>query len=544
MITPGRIPITLGIVGHRNADFTEQHENKLIGLFKDIQEKFSSSPVYLFSQLAEGADSDVARVFLDVKRDDDQLIVPIPIEEKRYIISFGENSPHADTFGKLKKRAGKYFTLEQPTPGSTDEELFRLGGKFVADSAIILIVLWDGKESNAMGGTAETYYYKTQGSFEGGGIDTIFEKQSKVVLLPCNRGTGKKQPVLPKGKLLDVVSRDLGIFKALVRIEQLNNAANNIRPEKLEKSDNYLFPNKSTLSDADRYLLSAYTLTDTLAIENQSIYFKDFNRLFILGALIVVAFEIYKHLDLTRVSLGLTLLLLFAALALSKKSKRGKNHSKFIEYRVLAEALRIQFFWNLGDVKCNVADYILRIYKAEYDWIKLILNAVNGVTYQDGPIKQDFHLVQKHWLDDQFNYFSSKLDKTATKRKKYNTWSEWSFRLAILLLIFMLVFHDCLLCLEWLHPMIVVSGVLLGSFALLKAYVETKGFHQTENQFTLMKEIYKATGDKITDMEKSGTATPAALTELFFQAGKEALIENGNWFLIFKDKEPHLEGVG
>ncbi len=29
--------------------------------------------------------------------------------------------------------------------------------------------------------------------------------------------------------------------------------------------------------------------------------------------------------------------------------------------------------------------------------------------------------------------------------------------------------------------------------------------------------------------------------ELFFVIGKEALIENGIWYLIFKEKEPEIE---
>jgi hypothetical protein len=30
---------------------------------------------------------------------------------------------------------------------------------------------------------------------------------------------------------------------------------------------------------------------------------------------------------------------------------------------------------------------------------------------------------------------------------------------------------------------------------------------------------------------------------LFFVVGKEALIENGNWYLIFKEREPEIKGI-
>jgi hypothetical protein len=35
----------------------------------------------------------------------------------------------------------------------------------------------------------------------------------------------------------------------------------------------------------------------------------------------------------------------------------------------------------------------------------------------------------------------------------------------------------------------------------------------------------------------------AYLKELFFIIGQEALIENGNWYLILKEKEPGIEGI-
>jgi hypothetical protein len=30
---------------------------------------------------------------------------------------------------------------------------------------------------------------------------------------------------------------------------------------------------------------------------------------------------------------------------------------------------------------------------------------------------------------------------------------------------------------------------------------------------------------------------------LFFVIGREALIENGSWYMIFKEKEPEIEGI-
>jgi hypothetical protein len=33
------------------------------------------------------------------------------------------------------------------------------------------------------------------------------------------------------------------------------------------------------------------------------------------------------------------------------------------------------------------------------------------------------------------------------------------------------------------------------------------------------------------------------MKKLFFVIGKEALIENGNWYLILKEEKPEIEGI-
>ena len=71
-----------------------------------------------------------------------------------------------------------------------------------------------------------------------------------------------------------------------------------------------------------------------------------------------------------------------------------------------------------------------------------------------------------------------------------------------------------------------------------------KGYEQLLNQYELMQVIYKRAEAKIAELHqtplKSGERD-SYFRELFFVIGKEALIENGIWYLIFKEKEPEIE---
>ena len=73
-----------------------------------------------------------------------------------------------------------------------------------------------------------------------------------------------------------------------------------------------------------------------------------------------------------------------------------------------------------------------------------------------------------------------------------------------------------------------------------------KGYEPLGNQYELMNVIYQRAEAKIIEINNLQMETDkrhSYLKELFFVIGKEALIENGNWYLIFKEKEPEIEGI-
>lgn len=73
-----------------------------------------------------------------------------------------------------------------------------------------------------------------------------------------------------------------------------------------------------------------------------------------------------------------------------------------------------------------------------------------------------------------------------------------------------------------------------------------KGYDQLFNQYELMNVLYHKAELKLSEMNSSLNETDsqrAYLKELYFIIGKEALIENGNWYLILKEKEPGIECI-
>jgi hypothetical protein len=215
--------------------------------------------------------------------------------------------------------------------------------------------------------------------------------------------------------------------------------------------------------------------------------------------------------------------------------------------RTLAEALRIQFYWNIAGINKNVSNYILRIYRKEFTWVKHILSAVYGITYNNKPISSEIkNDLTGNWVKNQADFFESSIRKMTKQIGFYHKISNISFVLASVLLVSIFFLDKYYETNNYMNPLLVIIEILFSIFALIKAYIQMKGYEQLMNQYELMQVIYQRAEAKINEIDNLPEETDykhSYLEELFFVIGKEALIENGNWYLIFKEKEPEIEGI-
>jgi hypothetical protein len=545
-----KIPITVGIVGHLDAIITDEHKKILDKLFNDISIQYPNSPITLFSQLAKGADTEVAKQFIEIKEKtnrDYNLIIPIPFNDTEYKKEFNETE--LKNYTNLISKAERSFVLEN-NENLTKPDLYRKGGQFVADSSIILIAIWDKNENNKKGGTAEIVKYKIEGSFKNDIEQHIFDLNGSLIELKCNRENSKdRNKIILEDNQLKEFVLDKSIEKSLRKIDDFNSKFTSINKDDFRKSLNDFYPNDIKLIKPNTLLKNIYCVVDTITLSQQKSYKFWLNFFFGFGLIILLVFEIYKHKGLHPYMFYMTLLLIATAFSTYKYSnKKRNNHKQFIEDRIIAEGLRIQFFWNISDIKEATSNHILRIHKTEYNWIKHILLSIYGYTY-NGENNRDESVenVKEHWIVNQRNWFEDKLNKNELKQKNYTSFSKVFFWLGILLLSIIACFEYYHFNHSLIHWLIVADSVIFGIYALSKAYTEKQGFEQIENQYSLMKSVYEATENRMNEIEKAEISIESRekqFDELFYLAGKEALIENGNWYLIFKDKDLEVEGVG
>jgi hypothetical protein len=548
-----KIPITIGVVGHIDAITTSEHKLQIGMLFKDLAAKYPSSPLYLFSSVAEGADRFVANIFLDLKRNHEEykerfeLIIPLPFEVEEYKNDFDSDSDKE--FDYFIKQAKRKFCIGCDCNKNERAEHYLETGKFVADSSLILIALWDGKEGKK-GGTSDIVRYKRTGDASDVAKST-FEYDGSVFVLPCIRKedaghvTSIQKPDTDLS--LETVLKDSTIREALGKIEEINKDSLNISQKDLERSQSYLISNPEQLDTPQKSILNTYSILDLLSIRFHKRYMKTVISLFMTGLFIVMSLAIYTNLWLNKVVLSISILLIVFAGIIYFFSRITKDHSKYLYNRTLAEALRIQFYWNIAGISQNVSEYILRIHRKEFTWIEYILSSIYGINYNSKPITSyAINDLKTNWVKNQADFFETSIKKMTQKLGMYHLISNISFILAFALLLSIFFLEKFYTINNYMNFLQVVIGTLLSIFALIRAFIQIKGYDQLLNQYDLMNILYQKAEAKINQLcltQQNTDEQHSYLKELFFIIGKEALIENGNWYLILKEKEPGIEGI-
>lgn len=561
-----KIPITIGIIGHRDAVILPAHRRLVKKTFDEIHERYPDSPVVLFSQLAEGVDLEVARLFLEHKEATGRayrLIVPLPFEKEEFLSDYKEDS--LKCFHEVYEKADERFVV--PNRGQTERGLlYRQGGQFVSDSSMVLIAFSDKKNNGGVGGTDDLVYYKVHGTFRESVDERLFNLKGFLLHLPCDRGDKRE---LDEAKLTDALVTDfLGledIRETLDKTNEINKfsaKARNISGH----TDNWEICTEGEDVWNSESLINWHNLFASHSAGHKWWYNLWIMVLFGIGGLLVAGTQVYDIVDVLtnrnheepRTLLGelggsvvmLIIVMILYLLAMGIKNfTRWKDHTIFIDDRVIAEAIRTQFFWKQSGIQEPVARHILRIHKQEHNWLADILNAIYGLTMGNPTKFCTWPQIRNNWIDDQFKYFMSKKKHYKRIKQRFK-----AFYLGMIVLggvsLGALVWWGFLreagdqAILEVQVKKLGIAGINLavGLFLIARGLFEKKGLDQMMGQYHMMAQIFGKTRGKIRIL---GQLDPSEevddrIQNLLYLTGKEALIENGNWYLIFKERAPDI----
>lgn len=594
------VPIIVGVTGHRDLrpDDEVALEEKVAAFFEQKQREYPNTPLILLSPLAEGADRLVARVALahDVK-----LVVPLPMARAEYEKDF-ETKESRDEFAELLSRASNW--LEMPLGKGveadkleTDPEMRNLQyvqvGAFIVLHCQFLIALWDGKQPEKPGGTAQIVQFQLEGLPEEWLSRMAEPSLAGLSLLDAPENGPVYQVVTPRQSdpsassssitartILPEVVRDKEQEWAsyhrqmLKNMDVFNRDAANFRshhPKEVEKAAKYLIADDETRNLPPHLvgMRAHFAQADAAAIHYQRRTYT------VLSCLVAVVFtamaclEWFAHIDHEYSTLWFYPAFLALAFVIYSAAKSTNLQNKHQDYRAFAEGLRVQFFWSLAGIPTCVAEHYLRKQRSELDWIRIALRTLyyvsgtpNGglLASKQGSILDEaerIRLVQEFWIEDQRKYFDRAIDREEAALARHEMWTRVCFlaspvialglaggamvspRFSILLNVPISPSQHHSRPLDILVMVIVLSAVYA---ALVHWHADKKALAQHKKQYKRM-ELLFAVASKNMFRCLADRDYPKACF-IIQELGKEALAENGDWVLTHRDRPLEVPEAG
>ena len=602
------LPLVIGVTGHRDLRESDREplEERVRFIFTELQLRYPHTPLILLSPLAEGTDRLVTKVALE---EGVRLIVPLPMQRVLYEEDF-QTEISRDEFGKLLQQADRWFELpllegkqeeEVRQPGPARDRQYAQAGAYIVLHSQILIALWDGRYSNQVGGTSEVVKFQLQGVPEPYAPPKAFldEPESGPVYHIVTPRLKNPNPIgrpfelhrlLPDGnsvfagqlpdqvysgkeyKNKDDFHRQDEFYSILSHLDSFNQDARNLTPRLsttqqqskvalLDGMDLTTLP--FTLKNSLSRYVELYAIADSLAL-----FFRNQSRatlrfLFGLVFLAVLCFDVYAHLVPSEngalraffLFLYLTFLII-AYITWYYRATRRHYKNKYLDYRAIAEGLRVQFFWRLAGLSDSVANHYLRKQKSELDWIRNSMRTANLLCevnnsandkeqspHSFGDIRDDcYRLLLKHWVDPQRKYFTTATRRDHDKRETNERWVHVCLLLGIgvatLLLIMQLAswfLHSPHLEPELLQSsFIVIMSLLLVLAALRESYADKMAFAEQVKQYQRMSRLYEIAFQRLQAFLEQGK--PQDAERVIRELGEEALAENGDWVLLHRTR--------
>jgi hypothetical protein len=508
-------------------------------------------------------------------------------------------------------------------------EQYRAVGIFITQHCHVLLALWDGDAANpAAGGSAEVVGFKRDGiplfvsgspraSLDASEIGPVIEvitprmKETSTVKQVTVRPWGRAVITRYRGNVAHrmwhrveafvghVLRREVEDqraklplaerrtletwenFEALIGLNCKFNRdakAQAAAPEgqtRLTQSLDYLFTDAAGAdANAKAHALrlaplwcGLYAVADTLALERQKDFKWDWVCLLGLGFAAFFCFAMFTHAgDISSRYLIAYLAIFVAGIFVYVRAARRQDQERYLDYRALAEALRVAVYWKLlgigpryfnaksdvgseDEIDTNPVGVIANAYPikqpSELAWVKVCLRTLERLDTPEGGsahrIDPAGHVIaRRFWVQGQFAYFKRQGYRHNNLAESFQGWSDiLLLSSAFLLVPFLLylrlrgaqfVWHDF----DVEHLTLIVVGLLPGVAAVMTGYAERLALKAQARQYDRMRALYERAYELLPG--EITTATMGLAYTLYHELGMEAMKENAEWVAIYRQR--------
>ncbi|MGE3800199.1 MAG: hypothetical protein AB7H80_04200 [Candidatus Kapaibacterium sp.] len=530
-------------------------------LFTTLQGQYPHSPIELLSPLAEGADQLAAEVALECNI---RLIVPLPMPVDLYKSDFKTPEVLAKFESLIGQAASSYelplakgISIEDVREeGESRNHQYGVLGAYIVRNSHALLALWDGVLPERSNGTADVVGFNLNGIpeafvenrslLEPDESDPVWHIVTPRASNPTPVGTPLTMQMVFPSRFESFEQGKRKFHEILESTDQFNHDAIKYRAEladEQEKSKSYLIdPSEKIVEDPLlKSTIEIFAVADSLAGFLGASTHKTLKVLFLIVTAAAIIFDVYTHVHITVWPLLATyLLLLVLTYLLVVRSQKNSYQSRYLDYRALAEGVRVRFFWSIAGISDEIADHYLHKQRSELDWIRYALRVWNpersGLDKNvDGS--ERLRLLQKYWVEDQFRYYTRAAKREEGVVKRAEKWAGGMVIVGILLAFFQVIQQGVINPspdkhpIHWLLVAVALAPILAG---LLIGYVEKRAHGDHAKQYERMSILFANAREHLSEILRDGDVEKGQ--RLISELGREALAENGDWVLIHRDR--------
>lgn len=560
------LPLVIAVTGHRDlvADELPQIRTRVVALLQELQQTYPHNRITVMSPLAEGADMLVGEVAIELGL---ELLVPLPKPERAYLDDFTSEEAKA-RFAALCAQASHVFDLDYTIPPCpegfetaewTNAYPYANLGIFLCSHCHILLAIWDGKQSHKLGGTGHVVQFHQDDIMPGvtpksaATQQMLVDDESDLVFhISCTRQRDlqhrkhkaseaewswfTKDREHPRSKELPAQHKI--IFQRSAEFsEDAVKFAEQIEAEKY-----------SLLNEAQAGELPAgatdinhlYCVADWLAMHYQKRTLRTLSITHVMAFLMGFMFILYSDAESYR-GLLVAFLCFFAIAAGSQFiTKRGSWHRKYLDYRTLAEGLRVQFYWAAAGVTSThkwkfAHDSYLQSQNPEFGWIRNVMR-VAGVLCDARPNKNPAGLsfAVNEWVggpeQGQLAYFKRKADERIKRFELTERLGNISLITSVVTVFAFILIGSRLSPLAE-SAMTVLMGTTLLLYGVRQGYTYATATKELIKQYEFMLRIYDNAHRRLCEAKNADETL-----EILSTLGQSALDEHSDWILMHRER--------
>ena len=335
-----------------------------------------------------------------------------------------------------------------------------------------------------------------------------------------------------------------GEFRLLfTRMQEFNSDQRNCAEEiqaRAHRSGNAI-ANGASGDALDRLFCTA----DSLAMHFQKRVLLAMRSIHVLAALTGIAFVCYSDLP-TGLPFQFYGIYVFIALfgagaVLARLAHRRDWHRKYVDYRALAEGLRVQRWWqragiNAGDSSAFAHDNFMQKQDVELGWIRNVMRAASLHSIANDSVSEDtLAAVIFDWIGEpgsggQLDYYTR---KTAHRSRMHRTTQGLAYMCmwpGIGIGVFLALFQSRLNT-DTDNMLVAVMGVLAIVAAARESYAYRKGDKELSKQYRYMFGIFSSARAKL-----DAAHDARSKREILRALGEAALAEHSEWALMHRER--------